>query len=93
MNDVHPIVLLLIQVGAVAAAITGVIVLIEKLWSPISNFLQRSINEPVERKIIDLTDKLDRHTEYVQYHLGPNGGAPSVHSRVQRIEEIVDAEV
>jgi hypothetical protein len=93
MGSVHPAVLFIIQAGAVAAAVTGILVLIEKLWSPVSNFLQRQINEPVEQKIIDLTDKLDKHTEYVQYHLGPNGGAPSVHSRVQRIEEIVDAEV
>ena len=91
MSNVHPLVLLVLQVGAVAAAITGILAAIEKLWSPLSKFLQRQINEPVEQKIIDLTDKLDKHTEYVQYHLGPNGGAPSVHSRVKKIEEIVDA--
>ena len=91
MNGIHPVVLLLLQVGAVAAAITGIIAAVEKLWSPISKFLQRAINEPVEQKIIDLTDKLDKHTEYVKYHLGPNGDAPAVHARVQKIEEIVDA--
>lgn len=91
LKELHPVVVFVVQLGALAAAVTGIIVLIEKLWSPISKFLQRQINEPVEQKIIDLTDKLDKHTEYVQYHLGPNGGAPSVHSRVKKIEEIVDA--
>jgi hypothetical protein len=93
VKDLPPVFEFALEVGAVAAAITGVLVLVERLWKPISKFLQREINGPVEEKIIDLTDKLDQHTEYVRYHLGPNGNAPAVHVRVQKIEGIVDAEV
>lgn len=75
-----------LNVAAVCVAVTAMLVLIEKIWKPLSRFLQREINEPVERQIIDLTDKLDEHTAYVRYHLGPNGDAPAVHHRLSRVE-------
>lgn len=83
MDDVHPLVLLVLQVGMVATALTALFALIEKVWSPLRRLLERSLTEP-------LLDKIEQHEEYVRYHLGPNGTTSPLHTRIGNLESTVD---
>jgi hypothetical protein len=83
MADMHPAVLLIIQVGAIATALTALFVAVEKLWSPLKRMLERVLTEPV-------IQKLEEHEQYVRYHLGPNGVAQPLHSRIGDLEETVE---
>ena len=83
MTNLHPAVVLIIQVGAIATALTALFVAIEKLWSPLKRMLERVLTEPV-------IEKLDEHEQYVRYHLGPNGVAQPLHSRIGDLEETVE---
>lgn len=83
MTNLHPAVVLIIQVGAIATALTALFVAIEKLWSPLKRLLERVLTEPV-------IEKLDEHEQYVRYHLGPNGVTQPLHSRIGDLEETVE---
>lgn len=83
MTNLHPAVVLIIQVGAIATALTALFVAIEKLWSPLKRLLERVLTEPV-------IEKLEEHEQYVRYHLGPNGVAQPLHSRIGDLEETVE---
>ena len=83
MGEMHPAVLFVLQVGAVATALTALLVAIEKLGSPIKRMLERVLTEPV-------IDKLEEHEEYVRYHLGPNGTTEPLHARINNLEQTVE---
>lgn len=83
MSNMHPAVAFVLQVGAVATAITALLVAVEKIGSPLKRMLERVLTEPV-------IDKLEEHEQYVRYHLGPNGVAQPLHSRIGDLEETVE---
>ncbi len=84
MNNLHPVVLIVIQVGAVATAVTAMFVLIERIWSPTKRWLERILTEPV-------ISRIDEHETYVKHHLGPNGDTPAIHTRLAQLEKTVDS--
>ena len=81
-SNLHPLVVVIIQIGAVATAITALFIMIERIWSPIKNWLERILTQPV-------LDRIDEHEQYVKYHLGPNGDNPAIHERLKDLESTV----
>lgn len=80
----HPVVVVVIQVGAVATAITALFVLIERVGSPVKRWLERILTEPI-------IDRIDEHERYVKHHLGPNGDTPAIHERLRDLETTVNS--
>lgn len=70
-------------IGAIGIVTAGTVGIVTRkpfrwLWrrlvgEPVSDFLQRSINESSTGKL-------------VAYHLGPNGTTPALHTRLSRLE-------
>jgi hypothetical protein len=84
MNNLHPVVMVIIQVGAIATALTALFVLSERLWSPTKRWLERILTDPV-------IERMDEHQDYVRHHLGPNGDTPPIHQRLTHLEKTVDS--
>jgi hypothetical protein len=89
IGDLHPLVTLIIQAGAVAAALTGIAIFIERVWGPVRRWLANALTNPLIDKLDEMEERWDAHTEYVRYHLGPNGTSTPVHKRLAALEEAV----
>lgn len=83
----HPFVMLLVQVGAVAAALTAVTVFIERVWSPVKSWLKDALTNPLLSELEQIRIDMHDHMNYVQHHLGPNGSNTPIHVRVSLIEQ------
>lgn len=70
MGKMHPAVVLVLQVGAVAAALVSIGALVEKVWSPMRRWLQDALTNPVLHKMdsIDQTlrDRDDQLAEEIR---------------------------
>ena len=83
----HPLVTLLVQVGAVAAALTAVTVFVERVWSPVKSWLKDALTDPLLSELEQIRIDMHDHINYVQHHLGPNNTATPMHVRVLLIEQ------
>jgi len=54
----HPAVVLVLQVGAVAAALVSIGALVERYWSPIERWLQNALTNPVLKKMDEIDTSL-----------------------------------
>lgn len=82
--NMHPVVLVIIQIGGVATALTAVFIFVERVWSPAKRWLERILTEPI-------IERIDEHERYVQHHLGPNGNTPPIHQRLANVEASVES--
>lgn len=53
----------------------------------------RAANEPLAEQLTGLNESLDKHRDYVGYHLGPNGDTKPIHTRLRDLEIAHDIEV
>jgi hypothetical protein len=51
---------------------------------PIGRWLDRRHEESLGPLVLSF----EEHTEYVRYHLGPNGTTRPIHERIRRLEEV-----
>lgn len=58
MGKMHPAVVLVLQVGAVAAALVSIGALVERYWSPIKRWLQDALTNPVLKKMDEIDTNL-----------------------------------
>ncbi len=94
MADFHPLIVLLIQAGAVAGALTAIALLIERIWGPVRRWLANALTNPLIDKLGEMEERWDDHTDYVRHHLGPNGTTQPLHERVEEVQtraEIMEA--
>lgn len=89
MGNTHPIVTAIIQIGAVAAALTAIGIAVERVWGPMRKWLANALTNPLLDKLDEMKDDFDEHRQYVEYHLGPNGKTPPVHERLTIVEDSV----
>lgn len=54
----HPAVVLVLQVGAVAAALVSIGALVERYWSPMKRWLQDALTNPVLKKMDEIDTSL-----------------------------------
>ncbi len=90
MNDTHPIVAVLVQVGAAAAALTGIVIFIERIWGPMRRWLANALTNPLLEKLDEMEETWDDHTSYVKHHLGPNGTTQPLHERVEEVQHTAE---
>lgn len=80
-----------VQVGAWLGGLLTFLILVatavEHVFSPVAKLLTHAITGPLVVKLEELEQAFEDHTDYVQYHLGPNGGALPVHMRLTNVEE------
>lgn len=65
----HPIVLFIIQAGAVAAALLGIGSFIEKYWSPVKRWLQDALTTPVIAKMDEIKQDMRERDDVLQTQL------------------------
>ena len=58
MGKMHPAVVLVLQVGAVAAALVSIGALVERYWSPIKRCLQGALTTPGLKKMDEIDTNL-----------------------------------
>ena len=58
MGKMHPAVVFVIQVGAVAAALVSIGALVERSWSPAKRWLQNALTNPVLQKMDEIDTSL-----------------------------------
>lgn len=87
MGEMHPVVTIIVQVGAVAAALTGITIFIERTWGPVRRWLANALTNPLLEKLDEVKEDFEAHTDYVRYHLGPNGKTVPVHVRLTLVEQ------
>lgn len=68
-DGLHPVVVFLIQVGALAAALTAIIAFIEKVWSPMKRWLQDALTNPVLDKMTEIENGLKERDDALKGEL------------------------
>lgn len=90
----HPVVSFIITIGAVAGALTGIAVFVERFWRPFRTTLQKVVTAPItdqlNARMDTLAEQVDELKLITVHHLGPNGDTPQLHVRVLELRERVD---